>query len=83
MARSIDVKYTVGFADDTKQAITVGPFDASTFNTDVGSTIKDKIIAYNASIDSDTAATVLSKYGNPMTGIVKAEIISTEVTVYF
>ncbi len=80
---SIDVKYTLGFADDTYQDITIGPFNSATFNSDVGPTMKSKIMEFNANFDSDTATRAVSKYGNKWVGITKAQIITTNITTYF
>lgn len=83
MAASIDVKYTLGFSDDTTQDVTIGPFDTATFNTDVGQTLKSRVMEFNANFTSDTARMAVSKYGNPWTGIVKVQIIQTNKTVYY
>ena len=75
-----EVKYTMGFADDTTQDITIGPF-ASNYNGFPYA--KDKIIEFNANFNSDTAKLLTSKYGNEWTGVNRARIITTNITTYF
>lgn len=74
-----DVRYTLGFEDDTQQDVTIGPFDPSK----ITGAVKTKTITFNNNFTSDTANLLLSKYGNKWRGIDRLRVITTEVTTYF
>lgn len=75
-----EVKYTIAFEDGTEQSLTVGPFAPDAVGLQV---IKANIQEFNANFDSDTAALMVSKYGNKwIGGIKKAQIITTDITTY-
>lgn len=77
MAATTVVKLKNEFADGTNQSISVGPIDT----TKLSPTLKQDIIAFNASMQSAGYGSFLqSKYGNDWTGISECEIITTERT---
>lgn len=75
MAATTVIKITNEFADDTRQSISVGPIDAMKLSP----TLKDDIIAFNASMQSAGYGSYLqSKAGADWVGISAVQIVTTD-----
>lgn len=75
MAATTNIKITNEFADNTTQAITIGPVETTKLNP----TLKEDIIAFNSSMQSAGYGSYLqSKAGADWVGISAVEIITTD-----
>ena len=80
MAASSVIELTNEFADGTSQKVSIGTIAP----TAISPTLKQDIIAFNASMQSAGYGSYLqSKYGADWTGISACRIITTETTYIF
>ena len=82
MSTTTAVDFNLLFEDDTTKTLSIGPLDPTNAATTLSS-LKAKIMAFEAGFNSDTAKLMTSKYGNDWAGFESVKIITTTKNIIF